>query len=67
MGIIGDRKVPVVSDKDPSLQHVGFVTYLLSHPQESVADLAKPYNNFDAVLRQIYAQNPQHPAIADKS
>jgi hypothetical protein len=67
MGIIGDMKVPVMSDKGQSLQHVDFVTYLLFHPQESIADSRETWNNFDTVLRQIYAQNPQHPAIADKS
>lgn len=56
MRIIGGRKVPVVSDQSQSLQHVDFVTYLLSHPQESIVDLVNPYNDFDAVLRQIYAQ-----------
>jgi hypothetical protein len=30
-----------------------------------VCDLLKPYNDYDAFLRQIFAQEPNHPAIAN--
>ncbi|CEL11948.1 hypothetical protein ASPCAL15042 [Aspergillus calidoustus] len=47
------------------VKHADLVEYLLSHPDEPVRDLFKPYNDYDAVLRQIFAQEPDHPVIAD--
>ncbi|RHZ50985.1 ankyrin repeat protein [Aspergillus thermomutatus] len=46
-------------------KHSTFIDYINSHPQESIPDLVRPYNEYDAVLRKIYAQQPSHPAVAD--
>ncbi|KAH1375251.1 hypothetical protein KXW98_005362 [Aspergillus fumigatus] len=47
-------------------KHSTFIDYINSCPHESIPDLVRPYNEYDAVLRKIYAQQPSHPAIANK-
>ncbi|KAL2787676.1 hypothetical protein BJX66DRAFT_280088 [Aspergillus keveii] len=47
------------------VKHADLVQYLRSHPDEPVRDLLKPYNDYDAVLRQLFAQEPNHPAISN--
>ncbi|GFF78963.1 hypothetical protein IFM61392_10056 [Aspergillus lentulus] len=46
-------------------KHSTFIDYVNSRPQESIPDLVRPYNEYDAVLRKIYAQQPSHPTVAD--
>ncbi|KAL3464857.1 hypothetical protein BJX64DRAFT_286043 [Aspergillus heterothallicus] len=47
------------------VKHSELVEYLRSHPNEPIQDLRQPYNDYDMVLRQIFAKEPDHPAIAD--
>lgn len=47
-------------------KHSQFLNFVQSHPEKPIVDLFKPYNEFDAVIRKIYAQQPSHPAIADE-
>jgi hypothetical protein len=54
------RTLPPVPAK-----HADLVQYLQSHSSEPVRDLLRPYNEHDAVLREIFAQEPHHPAITD--
>ncbi|KKK26957.1 hypothetical protein ARAM_004358 [Aspergillus rambellii] len=46
-------------------KHADFLAYLNDHPQDPLGDLLKPYNEYDAVLRRIFAQEPEHPAGAE--
>ncbi|GFF56479.1 uncharacterized protein R883 [Aspergillus udagawae] len=46
-------------------KHSTFIDYVNSHPQESIPELVRPYNEYDTVLRKIYAQQPSHPRAAD--
>ena len=48
----------------PSLpaDHDGFIKYLAENPQSSVLDLVEPYKHYDAELRKVFAQQPDHPA-----
>ncbi|KIA75517.1 hypothetical protein HK57_00016 [Aspergillus ustus] len=57
---MGRRNLPGVPVK-----HSELVQYLQSQSNKPIRELLKPYNDFDAVLRQIFAQEPDHPAIAD--
>ncbi|KAL2861177.1 ankyrin repeat-containing domain protein [Aspergillus lucknowensis] len=57
---MAQRTLPSVPAK-----HSDLVQYLHSHPDTPVHSLLKPYNAYDAVLREIFAQEPDHPAIAD--
>jgi hypothetical protein len=41
------------------------VEYIQSQPNDPVRDLLRPYAEYDAVLRRIFAQEPYHPTIAD--
>lgn len=51
----------------PSLpvKHNDFVKYVNSNSEKSMADLVQPYNEYDAVLRKKFAQEPSHPSIQD--
>ncbi|KAF2503033.1 ankyrin repeat protein [Lophium mytilinum] len=46
-------------------KHDGFIPFVASHPEKSIIELLEPYKQYDAKLREIYAQEPQHPALAD--
>lgn len=47
------------------VKHADFAHYVNSHPDRSIEELIRPYNEFDAVLRKIYAQAPTHPVVGD--
>ncbi|RDW69000.1 ankyrin repeat protein [Aspergillus mulundensis] len=51
----------------PSLpaKHSQFIQHVASFSKTPMPELVKPYNEYDAVLRKIYAQEPDHPAVAD--
>ncbi|KAJ5959387.1 uncharacterized protein N7479_006537 [Penicillium vulpinum] len=51
----------------PSLpvKHNDFVKYVNSNPEKPMADLVQPYNEYDAILRKRFAQEPSHPSIQD--
>lgn len=51
----------------PSLpaKHADFLKYIQSHASTPIQELVKPYNEFDAVMRQLFAQAPSHPAVLD--
>ncbi|KAF7122286.1 hypothetical protein CNMCM5793_000243 [Aspergillus hiratsukae] len=46
-------------------KHSTFIDHVNCRPRDSIPDLVRPYNEYDAVLRKIYAQQPSHPAVAD--
>ncbi|KAI9367560.1 hypothetical protein BJX61DRAFT_551360 [Aspergillus egyptiacus] len=47
------------------VKHSEFLDYVKANPEKPIPELVKPYNEYDAVLRRIYAQEPDHPAVAD--
>ncbi|CEJ58295.1 hypothetical protein PMG11_06958 [Penicillium brasilianum] len=47
------------------VKHSNFVQYIQSHPETPIEDLVKPYNDFDASARKIFAQNPSHTLVKD--
>lgn len=51
----------------PSLpaKHSEFLGYVEAHPNTPVVELLKPYTDYDATLRKIYAQEPSHPVVAE--
>ncbi|KAL4985434.1 hypothetical protein BDW68DRAFT_179718 [Aspergillus falconensis] len=51
----------------PSLpaKHSHFIQHVASYPNTPMPELVKPYNDYDAQLRKIFAQEPDHPAVAD--
>lgn len=46
-------------------KHRDFRDYIKSHPKTPIEELVRPYNEYDSVLRQVFAQEPTHPAVAD--
>lgn len=51
----------------PSLpvRHKDFVQYIKSHQTRPIQDLVKPYNEYDASARRIFAQDPAHNVVKD--
>lgn len=47
------------------VKHSDFVSHLQSNPDTPIDELIKPYNEYDAVARQIFAQEPSHPIVED--
>ncbi|KAI1126228.1 ankyrin repeat protein [Nemania abortiva] len=45
--------------------HNELAKYIAEHPDTSMADLMKPYRQFEAKLREMYAQDRNNPALGD--
>lgn len=41
------------------------VGYIDQHPKKPITELLQPYRDYEAHLRQLYAQEPEHPALKD--
>ncbi|KAF2839151.1 ankyrin [Patellaria atrata CBS 101060] len=46
-------------------KHKDFISYLSSHPDTPMTELLEPYKQFDTKLRELFAQEPNHPALSD--
>ncbi|KAI9925755.1 hypothetical protein MW887_005561 [Aspergillus wentii] len=46
-------------------KHADFLSHLNSHPNTPIQQLLQPYNEYDAVARKVFAQEPSHPALQD--
>lgn len=47
------------------VQHQDFVEYVNSHQDTPIEELVRPYNEYDAVVRKVFAQEPSNPALRD--
>ncbi|KAI1275981.1 ankyrin repeat protein [Xylaria sp. FL0933] len=45
--------------------HNGLVNYIFEHPRVPMAELMKPYREFEAKLREMYAQERDNPILQD--
>ncbi|XP_014560340.1 hypothetical protein COCVIDRAFT_89408 [Bipolaris victoriae FI3] len=45
-------------------KHNDWIAHISSHPDKSLPELIAPYKEYDAKLREVFAQQPNHPAIA---
>jgi ankyrin repeat protein len=45
-------------------EHGDWITHVASHPDISLHDLIAPYKEYDSKLREVFAQQPNHTAIA---
>lgn len=43
----------------------GFISYLSKNPKGSTEESLKPYKIFEAELRKVYAQQPNHESVKD--
>lgn len=46
-------------------KHNEFISYVSAHPDTPMPQLLEPYKQFDAKLREIFAQEPHHSALSD--
>lgn len=54
------RSLPEVPAK-----HADFIHYIQSHADKPLPDLLEPFKQYDATLREVFAQEPNHPALTD--
>lgn len=47
------------------VKHQDFLSYVDSLPDTPIGDLVQPYNDYDAVARRIFAQDPSHALVRD--
>lgn len=47
-------------------KHADFISYVQSHADTPLSELLEPYKKYDAKLREVFAQEPEHPALADQ-
>ncbi|KAJ5159781.1 uncharacterized protein N7482_006785 [Penicillium canariense] len=47
------------------VKHNNFVQYVQSHPEAPIGNLVKPYNDYDASARKIFAQDPSNALVKD--
>jgi hypothetical protein len=49
----------------PSLpaEHADWIQYMSARPDIPMTDLVAPYKEYESKLRNIYAQDPDHPAV----
>lgn len=48
-------------------EHVEFLSHVAKHPKTSMHELLAPYNEYDARLREVFAQQPSHPEIKNSN
>jgi len=46
-------------------KHKDFLRYVDSQPDTPIGELIRPYNDYDAVIRKIFAQDPSHALMKD--
>lgn len=51
----------------PSLpvKHANFIQHVKARPNTPIPELVKPYNEYDAVIRKMYAQDPDNAILKD--
>ncbi|KAF2741780.1 ankyrin repeat protein [Sporormia fimetaria CBS 119925] len=47
------------------VKHADFLSHIVSNPDQKLSDLLQPYIDYDAELRKVFAQEPNHPDLAD--
>ncbi|CAK7202192.1 hypothetical protein SEUCBS139899_004914 [Sporothrix eucalyptigena] len=45
--------------------HGELPSYLAQHPDRPMTELFEPYRKYEASVRELYAQEPSHPALTD--
>lgn len=46
------------------VDHADWISYASANPNTPMHELIAPYKDYDSKLRQIYAQQPKHPAVS---
>jgi hypothetical protein len=51
---------------DVPTKHADFISHIASNPDKKLPELLEPYKQYDAKLREVFAQEPNHPALNDQ-
>ncbi|KAF2738451.1 ankyrin [Polyplosphaeria fusca] len=51
---------------DVPVPHRDFVAYLKENERQRLPELLEPFKQYDAKLREVFAQQPDHPVLADQ-
>ncbi|KAK8155182.1 ankyrin repeat-containing domain protein [Phyllosticta citrichinensis] len=50
---------------DVPVKHADFISHVAAHPETPIPELLAPYQQYDSKLREVFAQDPTNPLLAD--
>lgn len=56
------KETPEIDIPTLPAKHDEFIEYVKAHPEVPMQDLLEPYKRYDAELRKVFAQQPDHAA-----
>ena len=64
---MASRTGPIMSSALPEVpvKHNDFLSYVTAHPDTPMTELIEPYKKCDSKIRELFAQEPDHPALND--
>ncbi|KAK8234423.1 ankyrin repeat protein [Phyllosticta capitalensis] len=60
MAAISDTTLPQLPVK-----HADFISHVTAHPETPLSELLAPYQQYDSKIREVFAQEPTNPLLAD--
>ncbi|KAL1640615.1 hypothetical protein SLS58_006810 [Diplodia intermedia] len=48
------------------VKHDDFLSYVAAHPDSPMTELIDPYKQYDSKIREVFAQESDHPALDDR-
>ncbi|KAF2476310.1 ankyrin [Lindgomyces ingoldianus] len=48
------------------VKHTDFIQYIASNPDKPLLELLEPYKLYDSKIREVFAQEPNHPSLIDQ-
>ncbi|KKY22090.1 putative ankyrin repeat protein [Diplodia seriata] len=65
MASAANSTAPSVLPEVPE-KHDDFLSYVAAHPDSPMTELIDPYKQYDSKIREVFAQEPDHPALDDR-
>ncbi|KAF2818991.1 ankyrin [Ophiobolus disseminans] len=59
-----DQKPVAIELPSLPIDHANWISHVANHPDTPLSELIGPYKEYDSKLREVFAQQPKHPAIA---
>ncbi|KAK7614422.1 ankyrin repeat protein [Phyllosticta paracitricarpa] len=50
---------------DVPVKHANFISHVAAHPDTPMPQLLAPFQQYDSKIREVFAQQPQNPLLAD--
>lgn len=63
------RPIPMASQSSlpqVPVKHADFISYVDSNPEKPIRELLEPFKQYDARIREVFAQEPTNPILADQ-